>query len=119
MPGSMRDCAARSRSQRWNSRVTSSSAMNSTMPARMRTSEMPELADLDAEQAATSSQSRMSAPEKPHCSIRNGSAQMTEREGQGELGQARAAGGGAAASSPKRCSSRSPTGGSACGAARA
>ena len=80
--------ADRSRSQRWNSRVANSSAMNSTMPARMRTSEnlnwpisMPNSSDV--------SHSRMSAPEKPHCSIRNGSAPMTEREGQRQLGQAR------------------------------
>ena len=61
MPGSMRVCcSARSRSQRWNSRVANSRAMNSTMPIRMRASEMrnwpissPNTSDLN--------QSRMSA----------------------------------------------------------
>ncbi len=71
MPASMRAFSIRSRSQRWNSLVTNRSAMKSTMPARMRTSENRNW-PISTPNSRPLSQSRMSAPENPHCSMRTG-----------------------------------------------
>ena len=89
-PGSMRVCcSACSRSQRWNSRRGEQQRDEQRRcragcgRARCGTgrSRCPKNSDLN--------QSRMSAPEKPHCSIRNGRARDDEGEGERELGQAR------------------------------
>ena len=82
--------------------------MNSTMPSRMRASEMrnwptsmPKNSDLN--------QSRMSAPENPHCSIRNGRAAMMSAK-VSAISVSRASWLRRGASRPKRASSISPTG---------
>ena len=80
MPGSMRVCcSAFSRSQRWNSRVASRRAMNSTMPSRMRASEMRNCADLEAENSGLKPVADVGAREAPGSS-RNGTASGKQQD---------------------------------------
>ena len=74
MPASMRGATRTlSRSRRWITRVAKSRAVNSMMPSRMRTREMRNW-PTSKPNSADFTQSRISAPEKPHCSRISGKA---------------------------------------------
>ena len=62
--------------------------MNSPMPSMILASEMRNL-PISKPKNIERNQSRMSAPEKPHCSRMNGTASITQQQRQRQLGQPR------------------------------